>query len=432
MRRRLLAVSVAATTTVVLAFAVPLARMIRDAARERAVAAAERDAAAVSGSLLVTTNADTVAQVVRSTPAGASGRLAVFLPAGTVIGTADDVGEEVRLGQRSQSPFEVEVDGALLWVRPVALADGDGAAVVRVAIPEEELSRGVARAWLLLALLAGALVVVGAGVADVLARSVTRPAAALETMARHVAAGDLDARVRPSGPTELVRVAAAFNHLAARVADLVSEERVAVADLAHRLGTPLTAMRLDAESIGDDEDRERLVDDAAALEAAVDAVLREASRPARRTTTPVSDIGAVVRERVEFWSALADEQHRPCGFDLAPGCVRVAVPPADLRDMLDALIDNVFTHTPSGVAFSVSVTRGDGMARLVVSDEGPGFARASVVERGTSGDGGSGLGLDIARRTAESGGGTLRVANGPGATVIIELPVVPEIDARTR
>jgi signal transduction histidine kinase len=65
---------------------------------------------------------------------------------------------------------------------------------------------------------------------------------------------------------------------------------------------------------------------------------------------------------------------------------------------------------------------GAGRARLVVEDDGPGIA-ADRVERGVSGGGSTGLGLDIVRRTAEASGGRLLVerAAGGGARVVVEL-----------
>jgi len=72
----------------------------------------------------------------------------------------------------------------------------------------------------------------------------------------------------------------------------------------------------------------------------------------------------------------------------------------------------VFAHTPAGSAFVVSAAAGP-PAQLVVEDRGSGLAETTMVERGRSGSGSTGLGLDIVRRTGESAGGGLQV--GPGA-----------------
>ena len=79
----------------------------------------------------------------------------------------------------------------------------------------------------------------------------------------------------------------------------------------------------------------------------------------------------------------------------------MAVSADELEAALDALLGNVFAHTPEGTAFRVEVrTLSDGGISLAVEDAGPGLS-PDFVERGVSGAGGTGLGLDIARRTAE-------------------------------
>lgn len=94
---------------------------------------------------------------------------------------------------------------------------------------------------------------------------------------------------------------------------------------------------------------------------------------------------------------------------------------------MDALLGNVFAHTPEGVSFSVRLEPAEGGALLTVADAGPGFATSDPLQRGESGAGSTGLGLDIARRTAESAGGSLslRTSSAGGAGVTLFLPAVP-------
>ena len=85
----------------------------------------------------------------------------------------------------------------------------------------------------------------------------------------------------------------------------------------------------------------------------------------------------------------------------------------------------MFAHTPDGTAFAVRLgARPGGGARLLVADAGPGLrVEADVLRRGASGGGSTGLGLDIARRTAEQAGGGLtlgRSARG-GLAVTVDL-----------
>jgi len=98
----------------------------------------------------------------------------------------------------------------------------------------------------------------------------------------------------------------------------------------------------------------------------------------------------------------------------------------DLAAALDALLGNVFAHTPDGTGMSVDVRARDGGGALVrVADAGPGLDAASI-ERGRSGGGSTGLGLDIARRTAEASGGGMQVASSRyGTAVVLELGPPP-------
>jgi K+-sensing histidine kinase KdpD len=99
---------------------------------------------------------------------------------------------------------------------------------------------------------------------------------------------------------------------------------------------------------------------------------------------------------------------------------------------IDAMLGNVFAHTPDGTGFAVTLTgRPGGGARLVITDHGPGFPAAAtgeLAQRGASGAGSTGLGQDIARRAAQASGGTLTLgqANGGGAQVTVDLGPVPE------
>jgi signal transduction histidine kinase len=133
-----------------------------------------------------------------------------------------------------------------------------------------------------------------------------------------------------------------------------------------------------------------------------------------------------VGERVRFWSVLAEEEGRTLTVDLPAVPAPVRVSAADLGAAVDALLGNVFAHTPEGTQLSVTVRASTGGgATLVVADAGPGM-RDDAVARGHSGAGSTGLGLDIARRTAEGSGGLLRAASsGSGTAVTMELGAPP-------
>ena len=423
MRRRLILLTVATTWMVALAFLVPLALLVRTLARDRALNGAELEAQSLAPVLALSDDAQVLEPAIGATAAGAQGRLTVFLADGRALGAPAPRRQSLALAQRGRT-FSTPAPGGTEVLVPVVVADGS-TAVVRVLVPAETLHRGVAEAWLVLGGLGVALVLLAVLFADRMARSIVHPVERLAEAAHRLGQGDLRARVAPEGPPEIAEVGRAFNRLAQRVGELLVAGREAVADLSHRLRTPLTALRLDSEGVSEPDERQRIAEGVDELERAVDRVILEARRPVRDGMGATSDLARVARQRVEFWAALAEEQRRSWSWDAPDGDVPVAVPADELEAALDALLGNVFAHTPEGSAFRVAVEAGPGGgARVVVEDEGPGFAGDGSVPRGASGAGSTGLGLDIARRTAEGTGGALRVveADNGGARVELEFP----------
>ncbi|MEO5965406.1 MAG: ATP-binding protein, partial [Candidatus Limnocylindrales bacterium] len=256
---------------------------------------------------------------------------------------------------------------------------------------------------------------------DRLARSVTRPAADLAETSRALAGGDARARALVGGPPEIAEVGRALDVLADRIDELLAAERERVADLSHRLRTPLTALRLSVESQGSDA----LIADVDRLEAEVSELIRSARRPLHEEVLVRSDLGAIVSERAEFWGALADDDGRQWSCTVRPGALPVRLGEADAAAMVDVLIGNVFAHTPEGSPYQVSVTHFDHRVVLTVDDGGPGIADAdAVLGRGASAAGSTGLGMDIAASSAQAAGGELRIERSPlgGARVVLDLP----------
>ena len=121
----------------------------------------------------------------------------------------------------------------------------------------------------------------------------------------------------------------------------------------------------------------------------------------------------VVDERAAFWRILAVEQSRDLTVDTDASEVEVGMSQEALEALIDALVGNVFDHTAPGTGFAMSTGDYNGVPWLEVSDMGPGFSDDSLIQRGMSRGGSTGLGLDIARRTAELNGGRLELSNSP-------------------
>lgn len=427
MRWALVKVCLAVTAMVVVAFAVPLGLVVKEMARDRAFSDAERQAATIAPTLSITTDRAQLETAVMTTEPGAAGRMAVHVPA---AGEADGVPVEIGRRRATRKDLETvretgrasitEVPGGSALLQPTALGP-DNIAVVEVFVPEDEVSHGVATAWLMLAAVGIALIVGSVAVADRLGVRMVEPARRLARAAHDLGEGRLGTRVPEGGPTELRSAATAFNSMADQVVQLLANERELAADLSHRLRTPLTVLRLNAASLGEGPAAEQTRAAVEQLEREVDTIIRTAreQRPQTQPGGPGTgcDASEVIRERMAFWSALAEDEGREVRLAGVDRTVRIPVARPELAAALDALLGNVFRHTPEGTAFAVDVHHSGDAVIVLVSDAGDGIADPkAALARGGSGRGGArgavgstGLGLDIVRRVAESTGGDVRI-----------------------
>lgn len=423
MRLRVMGLVFAIGSLIVVSFMLPLALLIRTFAADNAVSGATIRAQFVAPLLATVGSRDLQLSVERVNQQNPAEPVTIFLHDGHQIGVREPVSSGVRLAARGKSFSEQAPGGVAIFVAVQGLPSGT--AVIRTFVPDSELRRGVTRAWLLLGVVAVGLLALAVIVAAQLARTLVRPLATVATAAEQLAAGDLSARAPVDGPPEIRQVSNGLNRLAARIGELLAHERETLADLSHRLRTPLTALRIDAESFSADEEvMTRVIGDVDALTQTVNEIIAEARRPAAEGTAVTCDASAVVGERAEYWGALAEDQERWMSVEIPPVRLPVRVAEQDLAACIDILLENVFAHTPDGTAFSVRVSaRAAGGAWVVVADSGPGFSHPDPARRGLSSAGSTGLGLDIARRIAENSGGSLTLGRSPhgGGAVTIGL-----------
>ena len=409
-------VLVAATTSLVLiAFLVPLGLLLRRAAEDRAVSTATIEAQSA---------ASLVALKQIPSERDNSVFLTVFYGDGSQAGMPATRTESIDLAAQGRAFTASSGDGYEVLIPVLGLPEGTAVVRAFVASP----NAGVAQTWVVLALLGLVLFALGILIADRLGRRLVTSVTALARTADRLAVGDLDARVDPAETPELRRVGLELNRLACRIQELLAEQREEAADLAHRLRTPMTALRLEIDSLPDDAQRRRLIGGLDALHRLIDEVIRTARRSERAGVGAAADLVSVCAERVAFWSALAQDAGRPVDRRLPPGPILVRASEPDLAAALDALLENVFTHTPDGTPMRVEVSQlRDGGGRIVISDGGPGLNAVAAL-RGVSAVGSTGLGMDIARRTAESAGGSMRTGTSVLGGAAVELTFRPALD----
>ena len=416
MRRRIVALVMATTSLVLVSFLVPLALVLRTLAADHATSNAIVQAQSVAPLLAAMRSGD-LRLAVAEVNATSSAPVTVFLPDGTEVGVPAARSVSVQLALRDKRSFSASVPGGIEVLVAVGGLTG-GTAAIRSFVPDAVLRHGVTRAWLLLLGIGAFLLMLSVVVADQLARSLVRPLTALALAADRLAGGDRSARAVVAGPHEVRRAGTGLNRLADRIDLLIAHERESVADLSHRLRTPLTVLRIDAESLRDG----RLLDDVAAMERTVSDIINETRQRGGQQPRIACDATSVISERVAFWRPLAEDQERVMSVTVPAGPALVQVSAEDLAACADVLLENVFTHTPEGAALMVRLShQAGGGAWLVVADDGPGFPPDGPVRRGLSRGGSTGLGLDIARRVAEASGGTMtigRSASGGGSVTL--------------
>jgi signal transduction histidine kinase len=302
-------------------------------------------------------------------------------------------------------------------------------------------------------LLAGAIAAAIALVlARWLARGMTQPLRDMAQAARRMETGDYAQRVHTTSRDEVGQLATAFNRMGAELESLERLRRELVANVSHELKTPISALRAHLENLLDgveEPDRETLqvmLTQSERLSRLVDQLLdlsrlESGELPLRREGVPLRRLVAEVLSEVEVVRSGREvrvEDRVP--DDIPP----VFADRERLHQVLFNLLDNAVRLTPPGGEVVVSAHRVDGRCEVSVADTGPGipaehlprlFERFYRVDTARArDDGGTGIGLAIARSVVEAHGGRIRAESevGKGSVFTFDLRVAPAAGTETR
>ena len=319
--------------------------------------------------------------------------------------------------------------------------------VIQIAQPlqvRESLARGAALRvviplLLLLPLLGAAVVgVVGSGL-----RPLRRVASEVQRRDVHSLTPIATARL----PQEIAPLVNELNRLLMRLDEAFQTQRAFVADAAHELRSPLTALSLELQLLdrAPDEEarREALANLKAAAARAIHLVEQMLTLARNEPREPVGELGAValeqpVAEGIADANALAAARHIDLSLEAEPATVR-----GDreaLRTLVRNLVDNAVRYTPQGGSVRVRTRPGSRAlgrgepAWLEVADSGPGIAPADrdrvfdrFYRRAGSPEGGSGLGLAIVKAVADRHGARILLGDAPEGGLLVTVLFPPAV-----
>lgn len=260
-------------------------------------------------------------------------------------------------------------------------------------------------------------------VAD-LVRKMFRPISSLSAEIDQRGEQELHAVEEDHLPVEVRPFIVAINRLLNRVAQSMDAQRRFIADAAHELRSPLTAMSLQAERLAEAEMSSPAHERLAALQRGIERgrnlldqllTLAKAQATPDLPKSPVS-VQGIYRRVLEDLVPQAEAKHIDIGVEGTQD-VQVLVSELDLVTVVKNLVDNAIRYTPDGGRVDLSVSINGGSAMLEIKDSGPGIPTG---ERGRvfdpfyrtlgSDQVGSGLGLSIVKVISDRIGAEVRLA----------------------
>ena len=259
--------------------------------------------------------------------------------------------------------------------------------------------------------------------AVLIARRLARPLRDLTEAAEAFRGRNQPIAVEANGPSDLRNAILAFNAMNARVVKLLEEKDRTLGAIGHDLRTPLASLRIRAELVEPEHERERVIATIEEMTAILEDILTLARSGRSREQFVATDLSELARSTAAEYAELG----QPLSF-AGDGPHIVNVQPSLLRRALRNLIDNALKY---GGAAEVDVSADEVDVTISVLDHGPGIAPQEIDRisgafyRGEPSrnreTGGAGLGLAIADAVAQSHGGKLAFSNRVGGGLIASI-----------
>ena len=294
-----------------------------------------------------------------------------------------------------------------------------------------------------LAVAIGAAFLTALAVSTFISLRIVKPIRALAEAAERIAKGAYAARVPATGSDEIAVLGSAFNEMATALESAERKRRELLSDVAHELRTPLATIDAYLEGLSDGvvepgpETWKLLRNETGRLGRLTDDVTKVSRAEERQLDLRLQRVATRTLLEVAADAATPAFAWKGVTLEIEPGDRRpkVDVDTDRLGEVLANLLQNALRHTPTGGTVTLAARRDGGDALLTVADTGEGLAPEDIdrvferfyrVDRARSRDqGGSGIGLAIARALVEAHGGELWAESpgpGQGARFLCRLP----------
>lgn len=258
-------------------------------------------------------------------------------------------------------------------------------------------------------------------------RQLAQPLRRLAASAERLGRGEDVPALAEAGPSEVRSAIRAFNDMQARLTRFVNDRTRMLAAISHDLRTPITSLRLRAEFIEDEENRDKIIETLEEMSQMTEATLAFARDEASREEAKPTDLGGLLESLAGDQQDLGHRASVATSERLVVTCRTVS-----LKRAFRNLIENGIRY---GEAVDIDVKREGKEAVVTISDQGPGIPEEKLsdvfepfvrLEESRSEEtGGIGLGLAITRSIIHAHGGTIELKNGAagGLKAIVRLPV---------